>query len=115
MSRTRRPKTPSRTPLAASRPRGLSTASAAMEEAARAEAADTQPRKAAAAKPKPKTRAGKKGLVLYVLPEVTLALRKLALEHGSDVQKMGCRALELLFAEYKIPLPGATKAPAAKS
>lgn len=63
--------------------------------------------KSSAAKPKPATRVGKKGLVLYVRPEITLALRKLALDNNCDVQRMGHRALELLFAEYGRSLPGA--------
>ena len=92
----------------ASKGGGLAAAAAAMKEAARDEDLHVPRRKSKAAK-KPKTRAGKKGLVLYVLPEVTVALRKLALENGSDVQSMGWRALELLFAEYKTALPGAQK------
>ena len=93
--------------------RGLATASSAMGEAARqeeAQQAKSRPRKAKAAKaakPQPSTRVGKKGLVLYVKPEITLALRKLALDNNSNVQRMGHRALELLFAEYGKPLPGA--------
>jgi hypothetical protein len=88
---------------------GLASASAAMGAAARAVVVEP-PRSARKAKAaKPKTRDGKKGIVLYVPPDVPLALRKLALAHGSDVQRMGWRALELLFEEYKTPLPtGAT-------
>jgi hypothetical protein len=121
MSRSRKPK---RTPAKAKTPksalpapargsrkrRGLATASSAMGEAAReeeAQQAKSRPRKAKAAKPQPSTRVGKKGLVLYVKPEITLALRRLALDNNSDVQRMGHRALELLFAEYGKPLPGA--------
>jgi hypothetical protein len=93
---------------------GLAAAAAAMKEAAKDEDMLPPRRKAKPGK-KPKTRAGKKGLVLYVMPEVTVALRKLAVENDSDVQRMGWRALELLFAEYKTPLPGAAKAAGAKS
>lgn len=84
---------------------GLAAAAAAMGALARdVPAAPVRP--AAKAKTaKPKTRDGKKGIVLYVHPDVPLALRKLAIAHGSDVQQMGWRALELLFAEYKTPLP----------
>ena len=90
---------------------GLAAAAAAMRQAAQDEDMTPPRRRAKPAKSKPKTRAGKKGLVLYVLPEVTVALRKLAVENDSDVQSMGRRALELLFAEFKTPLPGASKAP----
>lgn len=99
--------------------RGLAAASRAMGKAARDDAAAAERPKllrgpnrtdTAASKPKPATRQGKKGLVLYVDPEVTLALRLLALEHKSDVQKMGRQALELLFAEYGKALPGGTTA-----
>jgi hypothetical protein len=78
----------------------------AHEDVVRSQPGRASGRKPANPKPKPKTREGKKGLVLYVPPEVTLALRKLALENGSDVQRMGWRALELLFAAYGRPLPG---------
>ena len=94
--------------------RGLAAASAAMEEVARVEVVEPPKPKGKAKKPKPKTRDGKKGLVLYVPPEVTLALRKLALQNDSDVQRMGWRALELLFAEYKAHLPNG-KSPTAKA
>ena len=89
---------------------GLASASAAMGEAAREEAAEekrSRTGRAKAKKTKPGTRVGKKGLVLYVHPEVPLALRKLALDNNTDVQQMGRRALELLFAEYGKSLPGA--------
>ena len=105
MSKTKQTKAPQSRARQSPRASGLAAASAAMEEVARAEVSDARKVKLKTSKPKPKTRAGKKGLVLYVLPEVTLALRKLALEQGSDVQQLGWRALELLFAEYKTPLP----------
>lgn len=66
-----------------------------------------------AQKPKPATRAGRKGLVLYVKPEVLHSLRRLALDAGSDTQKLGHEALALLFQKYDILLPaGALDAPA---
>jgi hypothetical protein len=61
-------------------------------------------------KAKPATRLGKKGLVLYVEPEVTLALRQLALAHNTDVQTMGREALALLFARYERALPAVAPA-----
>lgn len=54
------------------------------------------------------TRVGKKGLVLYVAPEVTVALRRLALDQNSDVQQMGLKALQLLFTHYGATLPAAS-------
>lgn len=53
-------------------------------------------------KAKPKTRINKKGLVLYVEPEVTIALRRLALDTGSSVQALGAEALDLLFAKHGV-------------
>ena len=115
MTRIRKSKTPASQRRAGKR-RGLATASAAMREAAKEEAAaetHSKARRSKAKKPKPRTRAGKKGLVLYIQPEVSLALRRLALDHNSDVQQMGRRALELLFAEYGRSLPtGQAQAPA---
>jgi hypothetical protein len=118
MSRDRKPKPASKPQQSSKKQRGLARASAAMDEAAREEEAAqarSKPRKDKAKKPKPSTRAGKKGLVLYVQPEVTLALRKLALDNNSDVQRMGRRALELLFASYGKSLPGAPVEASAKS
>ncbi len=54
-------------------------------------------------KPKPKTRRNKKGLVLYVDPGVTIALRRLALDTGISVQTLGMAALNLLFKEHGQP------------
>ncbi len=63
-------------------------------------------------KPKASTRVGKKGLVLYVDPEVTKALRRLAALNNTDQQTLGLRGLELLFKEHGMRLPGsAHKAP----
>jgi hypothetical protein len=54
-------------------------------------------------KPKPKTRRNKKGLVLYVEPAVTVALRRLSLDTGASVQALGMMALNLLFSEHGQP------------
>lgn len=108
MTRKKKAKPAPAAPRGSAKPRGLASASAAMREAAREETAEELPsrsRRGRAKKPKPKTRAGKKGIVLYVQPEISLALRRLALDHNSDVQQMGRRALELLFAEYGRSLP----------
>jgi hypothetical protein len=56
-------------------------------------------------KPRAKTREGKKGLVIYVDPEVTKALRKLAANHDTDQQTLALRGLELLFEEFGMALP----------
>lgn len=53
-------------------------------------------------KTQPATRRNKKGLVLYVDPEVGLALRRLALDTGETVQSLGLRALALLFERHGI-------------
>lgn len=53
-------------------------------------------------KPKPKSRANKKGLVLYVEPEVTVALRRLALDTGLSVQVLGMDGLNLLFEKHGV-------------
>lgn len=103
-----RAKAPARPPRAKA-PGGLAAASAAMGEVALSEVHNVSAAKSKPQSAKPKSREGKKGLVLYVPPEVTLALRKLALEHNSDVQRMGWQALELLFAEYGAALPGSAR------
>jgi hypothetical protein len=51
-------------------------------------------------KPTPRTRRNKKGLLLYVEPAVTIALRRLALDTGASVQTLGMAALNLLFKEH---------------
>ena len=68
-----------------------------------------------AKKPKASTRVGKKGLVLYVDPEVTKALRRLAALNNTDQQTLGLRGLELLFQEHGLRLPGASAKPAGKA
>ena len=64
------------------------------------------------AKPKAKTREGKKGLVIYVDPELTRALRKLAANHDTDQQTLALRGLELLFEEFGMTLPRSPATPA---
>ena len=54
-------------------------------------------------KPKPSTRRDKKGLVLYVEPAVTVALRRLSLDTGASVQALGMLALNLLFRQHGQP------------
>jgi hypothetical protein len=67
-------------------------------------------------KPKPKTRRNKKGLVLYVDPAVTVALRRLALDTATSVQALGMTALNLLFAQHGMPpFPVEGDAPASRS
>ena len=85
-------------PTAAPGPRGgrLTKATAAMVDA-HAQIASVRP------KPKPKTRRDKKGLVLYVEPAVTVALRRLSLDTGASVQALGMIALNLLFRQHGQP------------
>jgi hypothetical protein len=52
---------------------------------------------------KPRTRQDKKGLVLYVDPAVTVALRRLSLDTGVSVQALGMAALNLLFQQHDRP------------
>jgi hypothetical protein len=88
----------------------LSTAAAAMVAAAEAQELTQKSQGRPPTKPKPRTREGKKGLVLYVEPEITVAIRQLALAQGTDVQSLGREALTLLFATYGTPLPNAARA-----
>lgn len=66
-------------------------------------------------KPKPRTREGKKGLVIYVDPEVTVALRKLAANHDTDQQTLALKGLELLFKEYGMTMPRSAAKAAARA
>jgi hypothetical protein len=47
-----------------------------------------------------RSRAGKKGLVLYVDPQVPLALKRIALDTGESVQVLAMRALNMLFERH---------------
>jgi hypothetical protein len=58
--------------------------------------------KGKSAKAKPRTRRDKKGLVLYVDPRVTVALRRLSLDTGASVQELGMDALNLLFEQHGV-------------
>lgn len=116
MTATRKPR---RTPDARTEraPRGGLAASAAAINEVISEAGNASPRKPARAsrsqpKPKAKTREGKKGLVIYVDPEVTRALRKLAANHDTDQQTLALRGLELLFEEFGMTLPRSPATPA---
>jgi len=53
------------------------------------------------------SRVGRKGIVIYVEPEVATAIHRLAasFENGT-VQTLGEHALRLLFAKYREPWPG---------
>lgn len=65
-----------------------------------------------AAKPAPASRRNKKGLVLYVDPAVTVALRRLSLDTGTSVQALGMAALNMLFVAHgQKPFPVAEEAP----
>lgn len=54
---------------------------------------------------KPRTRQDKKGHVVYVAPEVTKALKRLALDHDTTVNELGRIALSLLFTHYGLERP----------
>jgi hypothetical protein len=53
-----------------------------------------------------RTRVGRKGIVIYVKPEVAAAIHRLAaaFENGT-VQALGEHAFRLLFAKYREPWP----------
>ena len=48
---------------------------------------------------RPKTREGKKGVLIYVLPEMSQQLRQLALDEDSTVQALGHEALDSLLVQ----------------
>jgi hypothetical protein len=54
----------------------------------------------------PATRAGRKGIVIYVEPEVADAIRRLAAEFNTTVQALGVTAFELLLDKLGEPRPG---------
>jgi hypothetical protein len=54
----------------------------------------------------PATRAGRRGIVIYVEPEVADAIRRLAAEFNTTVQALGVTAFELLFDKLGEPRPG---------
>ena len=53
-----------------------------------------------AKKPPAATRLNKKGLIFYVDPKVTRALRRLALDTERSVQELGMTALNMLFRSH---------------
>jgi hypothetical protein len=54
----------------------------------------------------PATRAGRKGIVIYVEPDVADAIRRLAAEFNTTVQALGTTAFELLLDKFGEPRPG---------
>src|SRR5262245_56476235 len=56
-------------------------------------------------RPKPSTRVNKKGLVIYVAPDVTKVLRRLAIDRDTSVQDLGLLAISLLFEHCRVELP----------
>lgn len=54
----------------------------------------------------PATRAGRKGIVIYVEPDMADAIRRLAAEFNTTVQALGVTAFELLFDKFGEPRPG---------
>lgn len=79
------------------------TAGPLTKVAAKVNSQVTQISSARAAKPAVATRRNKKGLVLYVDPAISIALRRLALDTGESVQELGLNALNLLFAAHGRP------------
>jgi hypothetical protein len=54
----------------------------------------------------PATRAGRRGIVIYVDQDVADAIRRLASEFNTTVQALGVTAFELLFDKFGEPRPG---------
>jgi hypothetical protein len=54
----------------------------------------------------PTTRAGRKGIVIYVDPEVAAAIRHLAGELNTTVQALGTTAFDLLLEKFGEPRAG---------
>ena len=54
----------------------------------------------------PTTRAGRKGIVIYVDQEVAAAIRRLAEEMNTTVQALGTTAFDLLLEKFGEPRPG---------
>jgi hypothetical protein len=54
----------------------------------------------------PTTRAGRKGIVIYVDQEVAAAVRHLAAELNTTVQALGTTAFDLLLEKFGEPRPG---------
>jgi hypothetical protein len=54
----------------------------------------------------PATRAGRKGIVIYVDQEVAAAIRRLASDMNTTVQALGTTAFDLLLEKFGEPRPG---------
>ena len=54
----------------------------------------------------PTTRAGRKGIVIYVDQDVAAAIRRLATEMNTTVQALGTTAFDLLLEKFGEPRPG---------
>jgi hypothetical protein len=54
----------------------------------------------------PSTRAGRKGIVIYVDQDVAAAVRRLAVEMNTTVQMLGTTAFDLLLEKFGEPRPG---------
>jgi antitoxin-like ribbon-helix-helix protein len=54
----------------------------------------------------PATRAGRKGIVIYVDQDVAAAVRRLAAEMNTTVQMLGTTAFDLLLEKFGEPRPG---------
>jgi len=54
----------------------------------------------------PTTRAGRKGIVIYVDQDVAAAIRRLATEMNTTVQTLGTTAFDLLLEKFGEPRPG---------
>lgn len=53
----------------------------------------------------PTTRAGRKGIVIYVEQDVAVAIRRLAADYGTTVQALGETAFKYLFEKLGEPSP----------
>lgn len=54
----------------------------------------------------PTTRAGRKGIVIYVDQEVAASIRRLATDLNTTVQALGTTAFDLLLEKFGEPRPG---------
>jgi antitoxin-like ribbon-helix-helix protein len=54
----------------------------------------------------PATRAGRKGIVIYVDQDVAAAIRRMASEMNTTVQALGTTAFDLLLEKFGEPRPG---------
>ena len=53
----------------------------------------------------PTTRAGRKGIVIYVDQDVAAAIRRLASDYDTTVQALGTTAFKYLFEKFGEPWP----------